>query len=131
MLQTRKNDLYFDQLFDNFFTNRNTNNSLFMNTNIKETKETFILSILIPGIKKDEIELNLKDEYLTVTINPSKEDRNNIIYKEYSLNKLSRSYYVGNIENTDIKAKLDNGILTLIVNKPIEKPLNNFNITIE
>lgn len=72
----------FDNLFDDFFTTDSQGTSSVMKTDIVEKDGNYELSIEIPGVKKEDIQIKLQDEYLNVTVshntnkeNKDKEDR--------------------------------------------------------
>ena len=77
-----------------------------------------------PGVKKEDIQIELKDGYLKVTAsrNSSKEDKDEkgrIIRQERYSGSSSRSFYVGEgIKQEDVKANFDNG--ELIISIPTE-----------
>ncbi len=94
-----------------------------MRTDIKETDKGFDIHIDLPGFKKDEINAELKDGYLTVSTSRNMEnssDNSNtryILRERYSSN-CSRSFYVGdNISEEDIQASFENGILNVHIPK--------------
>lgn len=97
-----------------------------MKTDIKENDKQFELDIDVPGFKKDEINVELRDGYLTISATKSKKDEekdekgaNYVRRERYS--SVSRSYFVGDkIAEEDIKAKYDNGVLTITI--PKEEP---------
>ena len=83
----------------------------------------------LPGFKKDEIKVQLKDGYLTVAATAKKAEENTSDKKEKYVQKerfhatCNRSFYVGdNMKQEDIKAKFENGVLTLQVPKKEEIP---------
>lgn len=99
---------------------------LSMKTDIKESKGNYILSVEMPGVEKNDISLELKDGYLTIsaTVNneideDAKEDK--WIRRERFSGSASRSYYVGDIEEKDIKASFKDGILSISYPKESKK----------
>ena len=68
---------------------------------------------------------SLDDGYLTVNAvfkNDNDEKEGKFIRRERSYGSFSRSYFVGdNVKEEDVKAKLDNGVLTLCIKKVDEK----------
>ena len=117
-----KFDVLDDVFNDSFFTKRE---SSIMKTDIIEKGNNYILKIDLPGYKKEDIKLELKDDYLTIsaTLSSSEDDSNekeNYIHKERFYGKCSRTFYVGNISEEDIKASFKNGILKLTF--PKEQP---------
>ena len=91
-----------------------------MKTDVKETDEGYELDVELPGFKKDEIKLELNNGYLTLTAakNLEKESKGKLIRKERYSGTMQRSFYVGgSITEEDIKAKYENGVLSLTVPK--------------
>ena len=116
----------FDDMFpfdDSFFTSKKNplygkNASRVMKTDIKENEGSYELDIDLPGFKKDEITAELKDGYLTV----SAAKEGHYIRQERYSGAMSRTFYVGeDVKQEDIKAKFENGILSLSVPKPVEQ----------
>ena len=104
---------------------QNTQN--LMKTDIKEKKDGYELEIDLPGFKKDEIKVQLKDGYLTVSaekgLDKDEEDKKGkYIRKERYAGALSRTFYLGEeIREEEIKAKFENGILSVSIPKEEEK----------
>ena len=98
-----------------------------MKTDIKEMKDGYELEIDLPGFKKDEVTAELKDGYLTVSaakgLDKDEEDKKgHYIRQERYSGAMSRTFYVGeDVKQEDIKAKFENGILSLSVPKPVEQ----------
>ena len=103
------------------------NVSRLMKTDVRETEKTYELDIDLPGFKKDEIQLELKDGYLTVSaekgLDKDEEDKKGkYIRKERYAGALSRTFYLGEeIREEEIKAKFENGILSVSIPKEEEK----------
>ena len=98
-----------------------------MKTDVKETEEGYEVMIDLPGYKKEDIEVELKDGFLTITASKneekSEEDKENgrYICRERYVGTASRSFYVGdNIGQEDIKAGFEEGILKLDISKKDE-----------
>ena len=102
------------------------NASTLMKTDVKETNNSYELTIDMPGIKKDDITAELKDGYLTISVksnysNDDKDDEGRYIRRERHYGSCSRSFYVGDsITQDEIKAGFNNGILKLTVPKKDE-----------
>ena len=121
MTLNKLNENYIDNIFKDLFI---TKNYATLKTNIKETKDNYTMELLVPGFTKEDIDINLKDEYLTITVSKEENDEEYLL-KEINNYSYKRSYYVGKVTLNDIKAKLENGILTLTINKVKEKePIN-------
>ena len=99
-----------------------------MRTDIKETDAGFELTIDLPGFKKDDVQAELKDGYLTIAAqtqseSEDKDEKGTYVRKERFSGKCSRTFYVGDdIEEDDIKAKFEDGVLKIAVPKKQEQP---------
>ena len=98
-----------------------------MKTDIQEHDDGYTLEMDLPGFKKDEVKVALKDGYLTVSaakgLDKDEEDKKgHYIRQERYSGAMSRTFYVGeDVKQEDIKAKFENGILSLSVPKPVEQ----------
>ena len=95
-----------------------------MKTDVKETENGYEVAIDLPGFKKDEIQLELKDGYLTISAAKGldKDEKDKYIRRERYAGSMSRSFYVGeSITEDKIHAKYENGILLLDVPKEEKK----------
>ena len=135
--------IFGENLFDDFFTpfyyddkdEKKAEKKLYghraqnlLRTDIKETKEGYELVIDVPGFKKDEVKVALKDGYLTVSaakgLDEEEDDKKTgrYIRRERYAGTLSRSFYVGDaVSEEDIHAKYEDGILKLSVPKKAPK----------
>ena len=127
MLMPRRDyDLFGDDFFDdNFFKPEKSN---LMKTDIKETEDSYILDIDLPGYKKEDIQVELNEGYLSIhakTSNEVKDEKKGkYVRRERFMGECSRSFYVGDdVKEDEIKASFKNGILNLEVPKvnPEEK----------
>jgi len=131
--------IFSDNIFDDFFGNdfarslMDTEKSLYgrhaknlMKTDVKECKDHYEVSIDLPGFKKDEITVDLKDGYLTVAAakgldkDEQSEDEKYIRRERYA-GSCQRSFYVGDVRPEDIKGKFESGVLTVSVPKMQEQ----------
>lgn len=99
-----------------------------MRTDIKETDAGYELTIDLPGFKKDDVQADLKDGYLAITAQTQsetedKDEKGTYVRKERFSGKCSRTFYVGDdIEEDDIRAKFEDGVLRIAVPKKQEQP---------
>ena len=99
-----------------------------MRTDIKETDGGYELTIDLPGFKKDDVQAELKDGYLTINAqtqgeSEDKDEQGTYVRKERFSGKCSRTFYVGDdVEEDDIKAKFEDGVLKIAVPKKQEQP---------
>ena len=136
MLPTVFGENLFDDFFDDSFGMMNARSPLYgkharnlMKTDIRETDTNYELAIDLPGFKKDEINVELNNGYLTIEAAKSldKDDtdkQGRYIRQERYAGSMSRSFYVGEgLEPKDIRAKFENGILQLSIPKSAPKQL--------
>ena len=102
-----------------------------MKTDVRETDSGYEVDIDLPGFKKDEINIQLDNGYLSISaakgLDKDEQDKEGkYIRKERYAGSMSRSFYVGeNVEQEDIKAEFKHGILKLFVPKKEAKPVSN------
>ena len=101
-----------------------------MKTDVKETDKGYEVAIDLPGFKKDEVTIQLKDGYLNISAakgldKDEKDKKDKYIRKERYAGSMSRSFYVGDISENDIHAKYEDGILTLDIPKEDTKAVES------
>ena len=111
-----------DSLFDNIFFPYEHKESNMMKTDVKENENDYELQVEVPGVSKENISIDYENGYVTIAAktNKSKDEKDkegNYIRRERYSGSYSRSYYVGDVDRESIKAKLDNGVLSIIVPK--------------
>ncbi len=127
-LQTRNGTYDLFDVFDDFFKPMFFEESKELRTDIKETETDYELDLELPGYGKDEIKIVLENGYLTVRAEKQRKEENKKYLRREIHESTSRSYYVGDVAREQIKAKYNNGILSLTVPKqqPKKLPENNF-----
>ena len=99
-----------------------------MKTDVRETEDTYELDIDLPGFKKDELNLDLKNGYLTIQatkgLDRDEKDKNGkYIRQERYAGSMSRSFYVGEVPMEAVKARYEDGILRISLPKQEKKAL--------
>ncbi|HIW81749.1 MAG TPA: Hsp20/alpha crystallin family protein [Candidatus Acetatifactor stercoripullorum] len=123
---------------DEFFGKKNPlygkNAKNMMKTDVKELDDGYEVDIDLPGFKKEEVSVELKDGYLTVSAakgldkDEKDEKSGRYIRRERYAGSMSRSFYVGeNVTQDEVKAKYENGILRLSVPKKEAKAVTQNN----
>ncbi|MBZ4646511.1 MAG: hypothetical protein PWR27_851 [Petroclostridium sp.] len=121
---------FMDSFFNNDFFLSSTSG---IRADIKENEKEYIIEAEIPGVNKEAIEVELRDDYLTISANHNEEineERENYIRKERRTGRISRSFYVENVRNEDVKATYNNGILKIVLPKSKEGKKKGYKIDI-
>ena len=87
---------------------------------IEEKETEYLISAEMPGVKKDEINLSIEEENLCISVNRSEEsskEEKNFIHRERRSSSMSRRVRLAGAKLDEIKAKLDEGILTVTIPK--------------
>ena len=136
--------IFGENLFDEFFNDPFEMNMLLprgrdplygkpsknlMKTDVRETENSYELDVDLPGFKKEDVNVELKNGYLTIATSKSldkdeKDQKGRYIRQERYAGAMSRSFYVGeDVQPSEISAKFENGILQLSVPKAEQKRL--------
>ena len=124
-LSERPHDVFsIDNLFDNFFGD-SFMPALFagdsqIRVDIKENEKEYIVEADLPGVKKEEINVDLNNDRLTISVTRNEEvneEKENYIRKERRSGSYCRSFYVENVMEDKISAKFENGVLSMVLPK--------------
>ena len=133
--------IFGEDLFDDFFgdpfemmvpQSRNplygTHAKNLMKTDVRETEDSYELDIDLPGFKKEDVSVELKDGYLTIqaakSLDKDEQKNGKYIRQERYAGSMSRSFYVGeHITEEDIHPRYENGILSFSFPKENKKPV--------
>ena len=99
-----------------------------MKTDVRETDSSYELDVDLLGFKKDEISVDLKDGYLTISaakgLDKDEQDKKGkYIRQERYAGAMSRGFYVGDVEPDQVSAKYEDGILKISLPKQAKKEL--------
>jgi HSP20 family protein len=89
-------------------------------TDIYETDESLTVVMEVPGVEKDDINVKLENDVLRIEgqIDFSKYQEMEPVYTEYNIGHYARSFTLSDrIDQNEISAQLDNGVLTLTLKK--------------
>ena len=133
----------FDNFFDDFFgfpvwddrATQKTQKKLYgrhapnmMKTDVQENGDHYEVDIDLPGFKKEELSVELKEGYLVISAvkginkDEKEEKTGKYVRRERYVGSMSRSFYVGeDVKQEDIHAKYESGVLKLSIPKMEEK----------
>ncbi len=110
---------FLDDFFDDLEPVRSNN----MKCDIYEKDNKYFIEMDIPGFSKEDIDIDLDKGYLTISASHEEnvdDENKNYIRKERSSYVTSRKFYLGEVDEDNIKAEFNNGILKVIVPKKEE-----------
>ena len=119
----------FYNMLDDFFSDsmmpsRNLLRDTFK-IDIEETEKEYLVTAELPGVKKEEIDLGIDGDNLCISVNRIEEVANentNFIHRERRSSSMSRRIVLANANLSEIKAKLDEGLLTVTIPKDEKTP---------
>lgn len=89
--------------------------------NVRETDKTYEMSLIAPGLRKEDFKLNVTDDLLTISYEQKQEKEQKDegwLRKEYKMQSFSRSFSLDeSVDTNNITASYDNGVLHLILSK--------------
>jgi HSP20 family protein len=119
-----------DDLFSPLFKNIFDDDFLFINSmqrdfqvDLKENADNYILEADLPGIKKDAIDINYENNYITISAKRDESSEvinDNYVKRERHYGEFSRSFYAKNVDENRIEASFNNGVLKVILPKLIK-----------
>lgn len=116
----RRNNELFDDALESFFRPFYMDQeSTFMKTDISQTDKDYVMEVEMPGFDKKDVELKFESGYITISAKKQANNDVNYIRRERAVS-CSRSYYMGDVDESQIKAKYEHGVLTVTI--PKEKP---------
>ena len=112
---------WFDDFFnDDFFLVPSSKGNSIPATNIEETDEEFILNMAIPGMNKEDINVELDNGVLTVSgerEDRAEESEKNYTRKEYSFSSFKRSFTIPENATETVTANYKDGVLNITIPK--------------
>ena len=87
-----------------------------MKTDVKQTENGYDVAVDLPGCKKEDVQMDLNDGYLTIQAvrshsNDEKDKKGRYLRHESFSGTCARSFYVGDVKKEDIHAKFEDGVL--------------------
>ncbi|MBF7122320.1 Hsp20/alpha crystallin family protein [Pediococcus pentosaceus] len=124
-MMNRRNDMwdpFFDRLSRGFFNNGWDGTSKTLKTDVSESDTDYKVKIDVPGIDKKNIKLDYQDGVLNVEVKKDsfadhEDEKHNVTMTERSYGIMRRSYELPRVKAEDIKAKVDNGVLSITLPK--------------
>ena len=106
-------------MFNEFFGD-SSSSVMELRTDITDRGDSFVLEADLPGFRKEDIDLDVKDGVLTISAKHQADDRtaaDNYICRERRTGSFSRSFTLDGIQEDAIRASYQDGVLELILPK--------------
>jgi len=87
---------------------------------IQEDDKNYFVAAELPGVKKDEISIAMDDGRLQISVDRDEnieDNSKNYVHRERRCSSMQRSILLADADAKSIKAKLDNGVLSVTVPK--------------
>lgn len=107
----------FEDLFESSYSSVNPGS---FNADIIENEKGYLVQADLPGVKKEDINIEYRDNNLIIT---AKRDEilnnsgNNAIKQERYYGEMARSFYIGIVDKNLIRANFENGVLQIAIPK--------------
>jgi molecular chaperone IbpA len=125
-----KQSLGFDNLFHDLETYWSTPDKYPYHNIIKENESSYVLELALAGFKKNELEVSVKDGYLTVKGSTETQDERSYLHKGIGARKFVKSFKIAEtIEVSDSTFK--DGILVIKLHNNIPEEKKEKKITIK
>jgi len=135
--RTRTTAPYFNNVFDSLFTDAVTKNKLVNkspNVNISETDNAYVIELAAPGLRKEDFQINLKKDALSVWVEVKNNDANvskDFTRKEFDYSSFARSFNLPETADSDaITAEYKDGILNINISKKDDTKLQHKEIVV-
>ena len=124
----------FENLFNDKFFPGLYKNSAQMKVDIKENEQAYVIEAELPGVNKDEVNLQIDEDRLTISVEKKEqkdEENGNYIRRERSYSTMTRSFAIANVEVDKTNAKFENGLLIINLPKKQEQAVKGKQIEID
>jgi len=112
-------DSFFDELFKPSALSRT--NFCGFKMDVKEDDKAYLIEADLPGIKKEDVALSLREGTLEIAVNREEktEDADTGVYlhRERRFSSCKRSVYLGDADAAEVGANLEDGVLLVTVPK--------------
>jgi HSP20 family protein len=128
-------DSFFNEMPTFFRDDFSSSMKGFVPVNVKETRDAYQIDVVAPGFEKNDFNLNIENELLTISAEKKSEtkgENEKQIRKEYSSRSFKRSFSLDEkIDSEKIEAKYVNGVLTLNLPRKAEVKVSAKEISIQ
>ncbi len=111
-----------DELFKDLMGGTQYVNKVTVPVNIKETENSYLVELMAPGMKKEEFNIEIDDDLLTISSEVKSEktegEEGKFTRREFSYSSFKRSFTLPEtVKDEEINASYENGILKITLPK--------------
>ncbi|RAK11884.1 HSP20 family protein [Halanaerobium saccharolyticum] len=131
---TERDEDPFNNLVSDFFGDVMDFAGRSFRADIKESDDEYTIEAEMPGMKKEDINLEINDDYLTISAEhqeEKEEKKEDYIRRERRQGRYARSFYLENVNQDEIKAEYEDGVLKVHLPKEEKTPVKKRTIDIE
>ena len=117
LVSTGFEDFY--NLMDDFFTPRSFDRAAFR-VDVRDNEKEYVIEAELPGVKKEEVSIDLNDGRLTISVKHDEtveDSQSSYLHRERRMSSMSRAITLPDTDPEGVKAKLDNGVLSVSIQK--------------
>lgn len=118
-----------NDMIDNFFK-RGFDDSFFdsFKVDVEKEKDRYVVTADLPGIKKENIHLDVEDDLLTIAVQQEEnkeesDEGKHYLHRERRVVNTSRQVRLNDVDQEKIEAKLEDGVLTVVL--PLQEEVSN------
>jgi len=124
------------RVFDDIERSFLTENVHTFSTDVTDNGDSYTVETDLPGFKKEDVKIEIAGDTMTVNAErhsdfEKKENRGKYVRVERSYGSYSRTFDITGVDAEQIKAKYDNGVLTITLPKKATKTPEKRNLEIE
>nr|WP_072514312.1 Hsp20/alpha crystallin family protein [Ndongobacter massiliensis] len=126
-----------NDFIDDFFNTSLTNGFLdtTFKVDVENQEKSYVVTADLPGIDKKEVQIDVEDGTLTIAVEKSEEssdsdEKKNYLHRERRFSSCSRTIRLADIDESNISASLENGVLRVEIPKA-EEVINKKTIQIQ
>jgi len=126
-------DRDFDEFFNRMWPARGAMIKAGFKLDVREKDNEYLVEADLPGIKKEEIHIDLDEGRLTISVEreeKTEEEKKDYVHRERRYSSMSRSIYLAGAKQEGITAKMENGVLDITIPKEAA-PASKVDIQIE
>lgn len=122
-----------DDFFNSNFIESKSNLRNVFKMDVKDEENAFVVEAEMPGIKKEEITIDYIDNQLVICVESQQEkvdEQKNYLHRERKYASQKRSIQIKDIDISQIDAKLEDGLLKIVLPK-LENKMSKTQIEIK